>query len=408
MPVAQLPLVDFGPFNVDEGVVIGDEPTSGQLQVAASIDAACRDHGFLLLTNFGLDIELQRRAFGASAELFGQSPEQKDGLARHVPATNIGFAPFQTEVTGGGTRDADLKEAFNVRSRHVYDNNFACCPPSFEPMTSDLWDAAHRAAVRYILACELASGVERGFFLKCFEQFDLSTMRFLHYPPCDVPEPSAGTTASLRVAEHTDFGMFTFLLLGDGARGLQVKPVEGGTVSADDEGWLDVQIPAGAASLPEGCAIVNTGAQLAQWTNDVWRATAHRVVVPDIDAASQDRYCAPLLPLMSTLPGPLSPAESTYAFRALLFSHRYILGSRCDSKDRSAPTLRTGRGGAEVSADDRVGVSHDNAQEDAVGSEAQSAIEFRCTGSCARTGVAAGIVLLAGSVIDLQCSIVKH
>jgi isopenicillin N synthase-like dioxygenase len=301
MPIAELPLVDFGPFNVDEGVVVGDEPTPGQLEVAASIDAACRDHGFLLLKNFGLNRALQQRAFASSAELFGQSPGRKAGLAQHVPSTNIGFAPFQTEVTGGGTRDADLKEAFNVRSRNVYDNNFVCCPPSFEPMSSDLWDAAHRAAIRYILACELAAGVERGFFLKCFERFDLSTLRFLHYPPCDVPDPSAGATGSLRVAEHTDFGMFTFLLLGEGARGLQVKPVEGGTVTADDDGWLDVQVPAEAASLQEGCAIVNTGAQLAQWTNDVWRATAHRVIVPDADIAMQDRYCTRFMPLLKVL-----------------------------------------------------------------------------------------------------------
>jgi isopenicillin N synthase-like dioxygenase len=302
MPVAELPLVDFGPFNVDEGVVVGDEPTPGQLDVAGSIDAACRDHGFLLLKNFGLDAALQQRAFASSAELFGQSPDRKAGLAQHVPSTNIGFAPFQTEVTGGGPRDADLKEAFNVRSRHICDNDFVCCPASFEPMTSDLWDAAHRAAMRYILACELAAGVERGFFLKCFDRFDLATLRFLRYPPCAVPDPSAGATGSLRVAEHTDFGMFTFLLLGEGARGLQVKPVEGGTVTADGDGWLDVQVPAEATSLPEGCAIVNTGAQLAHWTNDAWRATAHRVIVPDADIAAQDRCCTRSMLLLMVLP----------------------------------------------------------------------------------------------------------
>jgi isopenicillin N synthase-like dioxygenase len=290
MPYAQLPLVDFRPFNEDVGVVVGDEPTPDQLKVAQQIDAACRDDGFLLLANFGLDAALQQRAFAASKELFAQTPEQKAGLAKHVAATNIGFAPFKTEVTGGGSRAPDLKEAFNVRSRHIFDNCFDNCPPSYEPMTDALWDAAHRAAVRYVLACELAAGVERGFFLRCFERFDLSTMRFLHYPPCEVPGPAAGPTGSLRVAEHTDFGMFTFLLLGDGARGLQVKPVEGGVVAADDDGWLDVTVPEGAAALPGGCAIVNTGAQLAQWTNDVWRATAHRVVVPDADAAAQDRF----------------------------------------------------------------------------------------------------------------------
>lgn len=32
------------------------------------------------------------------------------------------------------------------------------------------------------------------------------------------------------------------------------------------------------------------GALLARLTNDNWRATAHRVIVPDLEAARQDRY----------------------------------------------------------------------------------------------------------------------
>ena len=44
---------------------------------------------------------------------------------------------------------------------------------------------------------------------------------------------------------------------------------------------------AGAAAA---CALVNTGACLARWTNDVWRATAHRVIVPSASVASKDRY----------------------------------------------------------------------------------------------------------------------
>ena len=41
-------------------------------------------------------------------------------------------------------------------------------------------------------------------------------------------------------------------------------------------------------------AIINTGALLARWTNDRWRATAHRVIVPDADVALHDRYSIPI------------------------------------------------------------------------------------------------------------------
>merc|ERR1712107_210811 len=36
--------------------------------------------------------------------------------------------------------------------------------------------------------------------------------------------------------------------------------------------------------------VVNTGALFARWTNDTWRASAHRVVVPNAEAAASHRY----------------------------------------------------------------------------------------------------------------------
>jgi isopenicillin N synthase-like dioxygenase len=91
--------------------------------------------------------------------------------------------------------------------------------------------------------------------------------------------------------------MFTFLLLRDGAMGLQIRPVDfdefysspdSSTVGKSDDGWLDCHV---ASEMPPGgSALVNTGALLARWTNDVWRATAHRVIVPDAAAARHDRY----------------------------------------------------------------------------------------------------------------------
>jgi isopenicillin N synthase-like dioxygenase len=94
--------------------------------------------------------------------------------------------------------------------------------------------------------------------------------------------------------------MFTFLLLSAGAMGLQIKPVDFGEFydtreparvrqgRSDGDGWLDCDVP---AEMPAGgAALVNTGALLARWTNDNWRATAHRVIVPDADAAQMDRF----------------------------------------------------------------------------------------------------------------------
>ena len=84
---------------------------------------------------------------------------------------------------------------------------------------------------------------------------DLCTCRFLHYPPCEPPNYSGVLKKeAIRVGEHTDFGAFTFLLLGQGAEGLQMKPSEGsevgGAAGGEEGGWLGVPPPRGAASAP--------------------------------------------------------------------------------------------------------------------------------------------------------------
>jgi isopenicillin N synthase-like dioxygenase len=42
--------------------------------------------------------------------------------------------------------------------------------------------------------------------------------------------------------------------------------------------------------MPPGGVIVNTGALMARWTNDEWRATAHRVIVSSEEVASRERF----------------------------------------------------------------------------------------------------------------------
>eukprot|EP00978_Attheya_sp_CCMP212_P040082 scaffold215150_cov50-Attheya_sp.AAC.2 len=117
----------------------------------------------------------------------------------------------------------------------------------------------------------------------------LCTIRFLHYPPCEFGATSIEQIdMPTRIGEHTDFGCYTFLLLGEhGAEGLQIKPIEGGEIGGisggEEGGWIDVVVP------PNG-AIINTGALMARWTNDEWRATAHRVIVPSELVAGRERF----------------------------------------------------------------------------------------------------------------------
>jgi isopenicillin N synthase-like dioxygenase len=161
-------------------------------------------------------------------------------------------------------------------------------------MVTSLFQKVNAAARRYCMACELALGVESGFFMSMFAADpgpDLCTMKFLHYPPCPggvaghetdhTPaeakrnEDASDATQALRIAEHTDWGMFTFLFLRYGAMGLQIRPVDfdefysfrGLSTSSDSgDSWLDCDVP--SEMPPGGSALVNTGILLPLATVD--------------------------------------------------------------------------------------------------------------------------------------------
>ena len=79
------------------------------------------------------------------------------------------------------------------------------------------------------------------------------------------PELTAAPGDSLRAGAHSDYGMFT-ILRTDAVPGLQIENPDGS--------WADVE------PNPD-MFIVNVGDSIAQWTNDRWRSTMHRVVATD-------------------------------------------------------------------------------------------------------------------------------
>lgn len=301
-----IPSINLQPFFEDTGVVIGEDPTTEQLQVAATIHQACQEHGFVHVTHFGVSKEYGERLFAASQDLFDCDGNGKKLLVPWHPSHNTGYSPYKTERLNVN-RPSDLKEAFNVRfPPHFKNESLPNTPPSFQEIANDdFFRILQTAAVRYGMACALALGLPMDFFSKTLQKMDQCTVRFLHYPPCDFSSEAATTNTNetltppaIRVGEHTDFGAYTFLLLKEGPLGLQVKAVEGGEIGGsaggeDDDGWKDVVVvPSSLNDRPSSScgAIINTGAMMARWTNDHWKATAHRVVVPTAEIAALHRY----------------------------------------------------------------------------------------------------------------------
>ena len=68
----------------------------------------------------------------------------------------------------------------------------------------------------------------------------------------------------MRLGAHTDYGIVTVLY---------ADPVPGLQIVGPDGRWHDV--------VPEpGALLINLGDITAQWTNDRWRSTIHRVAPP--------------------------------------------------------------------------------------------------------------------------------
>mmetsp|Transcript_12898 Transcript_12898/g.19322 ORF Transcript_12898/g.19322 Transcript_12898/m.19322 type:complete len:332 (-) Transcript_12898:187-1182(-) len=317
-----LPVIDLNRYG---------RPSASTLK---ELDAACRAHGFVMLkTGGGIEEALIEEAFLASKELFAMSDIEKSKMAQISPETNRGYSAMNAESLNH-KRGFDMKEAFNLRFSK---NDLRGTPTSFQIMTPKLLDAARNACKLYATACALALGLEEDHFAKHFRKMDSSTIRFLHYPPVS-DESLVGyddendQTKRIRLGEHTDFGFFTHLYVEKSSTngGLQLKPE-----AENIRTWRTVDTSAAQC-------IVNTGALAARWTNDIWAATAHRVIIPDIQTAKGHRYSMAIFfdpdadTLITTHPSFLQPGEiSKYP---PISSHDFLL-SRLNAAQKPGTVL---------------------------------------------------------------------
>ncbi len=250
-----------------------------RIELGREIDSAARQFGFFQVTGHRLPQEQIEAMVAASDEFFSLPVEIKSRCTPSDPSINRGYAARGTEALSYSIgRDAppDLFEAFNIGEDNVdYADPFYASqqdgafvpniwpewPATLRSALMDYFGSARQVALTLTEVFAVALGLSADWFTP-FVDRSTTTMRSIRY------ERRSGESDPLpgqqRMGAHTDYGIVTVLW---------AEPVAGLQIVAPDGGWIDV-IPA------DDALVINLGDLTAQWTNDQWRSTVHRVVPP--------------------------------------------------------------------------------------------------------------------------------
>lgn len=270
-----IPVVDLEPS------FTGD--AAARTSVAAGIDRAYRDVGFMYIVNHGIAPALLDGVFEAARRFHAQPLEAKQAIAMN--RWHRGYMGYATSrlVTSrvGKAKRPNMSESFMLMHEVAADD--PACLAGKPLQGPNLWPAelpgfreavtAYNGALvglaRHLTALiELALGLAPGRLAPMFER-PTTFLRLLHYPPRrgDAPADEFGA------APHTDYGFITIL-------------------AQDDNGGLEVQLPDGrwlpAPPLADSF-VVNLADMGERLTNGRWRSTRHRV----LNRAGVDRFSAP-------------------------------------------------------------------------------------------------------------------
>ncbi|MEX0847052.1 MAG: 2OG-Fe(II) oxygenase family protein [Ilumatobacteraceae bacterium] len=258
---------------------------------ATLIGGACAAVGFFQVVGHGVPAAVIDTAWREAGQFFELPLAQRMQAARRHDGDAYGYLPMEFESLNrsleggngegeGGSGAADLKETFNVGpfrppGRPLVDDGetwaFAPTPlppslpalaPAFEAYFEAMLDLATRLMRHFAVALDLPEH----HFDACIGESP-SALRALNYPDL---ASRAAVDGQLRAGAHTDYGTLTILLQDDAPGGLQVLDPTTGA-------WTPVP------HTPDAF-VVNLGDLMARRTNDRWRSTLHRVVLPPPDS----------------------------------------------------------------------------------------------------------------------------
>ena len=273
-----IPLIDIEPFL--------NGSASDKARTAAALDDACRKFGWLVVAGHGVPRTLIDEMHAVSRGFFARPYWEK--MKHKMPADRYrGYTPPGTESLAYSLdeeRPPDLKEAYSMGPVDAdYDEYHygAAGARYFAPNIwpdkpvdmPRVWEAYYREMTRLsadiMRIFAVALDMPEEFFQPKIHEH-ITNFSAIYYPS----QPDAPLPEQLRGGAHTDYGSLTLVHCDTAVGGLQIQ-----TESGD---WEDVPW------FPDSFS-VNLGDLMAEWTNDRWRSTMHRISNPPRDKAHLDR-----------------------------------------------------------------------------------------------------------------------
>ena len=274
-----VPIIDIAPFleGTPEGVT----------RVAQAVAHACEEIGFFQITGYGVSEEFIQEVYDMSRRFFDLTEAQKAAAAQPAPDQVRGWTAVGKEGLSyslDAAAPGDLKEKMDMGPFDAPADEYHTCAeagphfapnvwPDALPEMRSLWEryfAEMSEVSRQVMRIfAVGLGLDTDYFEDKINEH-ISMFRALNYPD----QPTPPLEGQLRAGAHSDYGSLTLLRQEQRPGGLQVMTKSGQ--------WLDV--PA-----VKGALVVNIGDLMAEWTNDRWVSTLHRVVNPPRDAAHDSR-----------------------------------------------------------------------------------------------------------------------
>jgi len=252
------------------------------IRTANEIGDACKNVGFFYIKNHGIPTEMVMRTFECAKEFFELSLDKKKKVSIANSTNHRGYFGVGEEVLDEA--DADLKEGIDIGLELPDDDiDVVNKTPNYGPnqWPSDLplqwkndvleyFDAGMNLGRKLIASFAVYLKLDEDYFTEMYKK-PITILRFLKYPP----NTQKQFENQLGCGAHTDYGFLT-ILVQDTVGGLQVQNTEGK--------WID-------AKPIEGTFVINVGDMMPMLTNDLFRATSHRVISP---YSESNRYSIPL------------------------------------------------------------------------------------------------------------------